>query len=155
MTGEPESFVRLRPGRRLLVLRHLGGGCGLLVGDRCSVYSARPLCCAAFPFDLAETGTGSPAVVGLAGAPCSLPTPPDEAALRDCLRALRSELVEYVSLVGAWNRRQRRRERLGRLPEPAERFFEFLESARPPARPTRPAAPAAAGFADSRASNPR
>lgn len=155
MTGEPGSFVRLRPGRRLLVLRHLGGGCRFLEGDRCSVYAARPRCCAAFPHDLDESGVGAPAVVGLDGAPCRIASPPDEAAVRDGILALQAELVEYLALVGAYNRRQRRRERLGRLAEPAERFLAFLGGAHAPAPATRPPAPAEDGSAGSRASDPR
>lgn len=155
MTGEPETFVRLRAGRRLLVLRHLGGACRHLVGDRCAVYRARPLACAAFPYDVAEAGALAPAVIPLSGAPCVLGPPVDAASVLDCVRALRAELAEYAVLVGAWNHCQRRRQRLGRLPEPTERFFAHLARARPEADATPAPAPAAAGSAGSRASDPR
>jgi Fe-S-cluster containining protein len=125
MTGEPETFVRLRPGRRLLVLRHGDDGCRFLVDELCSVHAHRPLACAAFPFDLVEDG-GAGAVRPLEGAPCALAEPPETTALGACLRALRAELAEYARRVDAWNRRQRHRQRLHRLPEPAERFFVHL-----------------------------
>ena len=155
MTGEPETFVRLRAGRRLLVLRHLGGGCCHLVGDRCAVYPARPLACAAFPHDVAEAGAAAPTVIALAGAPCVLGAPADEASVLDRVRALRAELAEYAALVGAWNQRQRRRQRLGRLPEPTERFFAHLARACSEADATPAPAPVVAGSAGSRASDPR
>src|SRR5262249_46963044 len=53
MTGEPESFVRLREGRRLMVLAHRAAACRFLGADeRCTVYAARPENCALYPFHL-------------------------------------------------------------------------------------------------------
>jgi Fe-S-cluster containining protein len=52
LPGEPESFVMLRGGRRVMVLRHQQGHCRFLGADnRCTIYEARPLGCRIFPFD--------------------------------------------------------------------------------------------------------
>ena len=52
LPGEPESFVRLRAGRRVMVLRHEHGHCRFLADDnRCKIYLARPHGCRIFPFD--------------------------------------------------------------------------------------------------------
>src|SRR5664280_1550671 len=52
LPGEPESFVMLRAGRRVMVLRHQRGHCRFLAADnRCTIYEARPLGCRIFPFD--------------------------------------------------------------------------------------------------------
>ena len=52
MDDEPESFAMLRQGRRVMILRHQGGGCRYLGKDeRCTIYGARPLGCRIFPFD--------------------------------------------------------------------------------------------------------
>ena len=50
LPGEPESFVRLRAGRRVMVLRHEHGHCRFLADDnRCKIYLARPHGCRIFP----------------------------------------------------------------------------------------------------------
>ena len=52
MDDEPEAFVMLRQGKRVMVLRHEGGGCRYLGSDdHCTIYGQRPLGCRVFPFD--------------------------------------------------------------------------------------------------------
>ena len=52
MDDEPEGFVLLRQGKRVMVLRHTRGGCYFLGKDnRCTIYKSRPLGCRVFPFD--------------------------------------------------------------------------------------------------------
>ena len=44
MDDEPEAFVMLRQGKRVMTLRHEGGKCRYLGDDdRCSIYGSRPL----------------------------------------------------------------------------------------------------------------
>lgn len=46
-----DGHTRLAPNRRqLALLDQADGSCAFLAGDRCSVYSARPLQCRTFPF---------------------------------------------------------------------------------------------------------
>src|SRR5262245_64037565 len=52
MDDEPEAFVRLRQGKRVMVLGHRRGACRFLATDgRCNIYAFRPLGCRVFPFD--------------------------------------------------------------------------------------------------------
>ncbi|MBN2192195.1 MAG: YkgJ family cysteine cluster protein [Polyangiaceae bacterium] len=154
MTGEPETFVRLREGRRLMVLRHEREGCPFLVEDVCSVHPHRPLACATFPYDLDLGLGGEPVVIGLAGASCVPRGPPDVMRVADCLNRMRAELADYARRVTEWNRRQRRRLRLARLPEDTDRLFAFLARARSLSAIPRPAG-AAVDFAGSIASDRR
>jgi Fe-S-cluster containining protein len=126
MTGEPETFVRLRPGRRLMVLRHEGPGCRFLSAERCTVHDQRPLACAAYPFDFDLERAAQSAPLRLDGAPCAVAAPLDPGSLADCVRTLRAELAEYAGRVVVWNRRQRLRQRLLRLPEGAAAFYAYL-----------------------------
>jgi Fe-S-cluster containining protein len=134
MTGEPDSFVELSEGRRLMVLRHRDGACTQLGSDnRCRVYAARPRDCRAFPFDF--------------GAPAGNPTEPrrlsllplpvpercdyafdganDEAALALEDQTRWDELRDYQALVSRWNRRAWHRRRLHRVPGNAAAFLAY------------------------------
>ena len=60
MSGEPDGFIELCTGRRLMVLRRENDACHLLDDDqRCSVYAARPRDCEAFPFEVEASPIGS------------------------------------------------------------------------------------------------
>ena len=64
MDDDPEAFVRLRQGKRVMVLGHSHGGCRYLDSeDRCKIYQFRPLGCRVFPFDpsFSKTGGSAPA----------------------------------------------------------------------------------------------
>jgi Fe-S-cluster containining protein len=118
MTGEPESFVWLAAGRRLLTLAHRAGGCCLLdASGRCSAYAARPQSCRLYPWDGAAA---------LPGATCdhAREAPPDCAELAAVLRV---ELGRYTDRVVAYNRRQRLRRWLRRQALAEDAFWRFLE----------------------------
>jgi Fe-S-cluster containining protein len=52
LDDEPEAFVRLRQGKRVMTLAHERGACRYLgADDRCTIYDRRPLGCRIFPFD--------------------------------------------------------------------------------------------------------
>ena len=131
MEGEPESFVELSSGRRLMVLAQARGACVLLTPeDRCSAYAARPLDCRAFPFDFERAASASlrdgkarlallPLVTaerGEAGALLSCDYASDgeqnglELAELDAWRF--RELAAYQQVVARWNRLARHRRRL-------------------------------------------
>ncbi len=145
---ETETWVELREGPRLLVLTHQRDaqhrmGCALLgEDDRCRVYSARPVCCRAYPFEVArpqgaggrlrlalhhdtlcapETGM-SALIASPEGADAEQQTN-ETSVVHD---AAQRELEAYVAHVAAWNRRQRRRRLAGRLPETGDVFVQSL-----------------------------
>jgi Fe-S-cluster containining protein len=126
MTGEPQSFVELAEGRRLMVLAHANGACQLLGSDhRCSVYAARPRDCRAFPFrfepDERERNVRRLSLLPLRGCDYASDGQQDVATLDAEDRARWQELERYQRVVAEWNRRawHRRRlmKRLGRSAE--------------------------------------
>jgi Fe-S-cluster containining protein len=136
MTGEPESFVVLREGRRLPVLAFRGDACRFLdAANRCGVYDARPACCRTFPLELdVPEGDGAPArsegprrLAVLQGAECpgEFDAAPDAIRIAGALARRQEELEEHVALVAAWNRRQRRFGLAGRPAEGAESFLRY------------------------------
>jgi Fe-S-cluster containining protein len=135
MSGEPESFVELNWGRRLLVLRHEGDGCRFLAPEgHCRIYDERPASCAAYPFTLEREGTLEPAPLALLhDAPCDLSAAwsrlqdqDAESEARRAVERVESELRDYVARVAEWNRQQRRRKWLRRLPQRDADFMTFL-----------------------------
>lgn len=152
MAGEPESFVELAVGRRLLVLAHKGSAgpqaadCTFWREDEgCSVYPQRPTACRTYPFEPEAHGDGEQRRVHLRVHPdvvCDESTgifafsgdAADEAlaeddTTRDVLSSHETrqrELSDYVARVSAWNRRQRRRRLAGRQPESAAVFLQRL-----------------------------
>jgi len=135
MTGEPESFVVLREGRRLPVLAFRHGACRFLdEGRRCTVYAARPASCRTFPLEL-ESATDTPprrlTVLQDAACPGEFDAAPDADGFCARLDARQRELEEHVLLVMDWNRRQRRRGFAGKRPETVEAFLRFAISRSP------------------------
>lgn len=133
MTGEPESFVELSEGRRLMVLRQHDGACELLGADnRCRAYAARPQDCRAFPFDFDEPshrpGPRHLTLLPLDGCEYALDGHNDAAMLDAQDRARWSELRDYQALVARWNRRARHRRRLHHPIGPATDFLSFALS---------------------------
>ena len=134
MTGEPQSFVELSEGRRLMVLRQDDGACRLLGADnRCKAYAGRPRDCRAYPFDF-EVGVSSGAaprrLTLLPLDACDYATDgQNDATALEAEDALRwRELAHYQALVARWNRRAFHRRRLRQRVGTAEAFLEFVLS---------------------------
>lgn len=130
MSGEPETFVDLPDGRRLLVLRHVDDACVFLRDHRCSAYAARPRSCRLYPWDVGLGRRGGVRRLRLLHefAPCEatydgvvLPQ-----QLAEQKRLERRELTSYVQRVQEWNRRQQRRRRLGKVLLAGEHFLAAL-----------------------------
>jgi Fe-S-cluster containining protein len=130
MDDEPEAFVRLRQGKRVMVLRHAKGGCRYLGEDaRCTIYSSRPLGCRVYPFDPDFTRSGKLRRLTIVKAtPC--PYERDGKTNITDLRSLQYRYLDahdaYNDKVAEWNARQERRIRKGGAAETAEEFFVFL-----------------------------
>jgi Fe-S-cluster containining protein len=129
MTGEPESFVELAEGRRLMALKQREGACVFLAEDgRCSVHAARPRDCRQYPFDvIGQQSAREIRLLPLADW-CERQSDGDYAR-DDVLEADRSrwaELAAYQARLAAWNRLARHRKRLGHRPRTAREFLEFL-----------------------------
>lgn len=136
MSGEPDGFIELRAGRRLMVLRHENDACHLLDGDqRCSVYAARPRDCVAFPFEvepLSPVFTAGEARIRrlelLKPERCEAAfdgsNDPGAIAANDSARE--QELEAYRGAVAAFNRQVARRRRFGHRVPDARAFFDFL-----------------------------
>lgn len=127
MEGEPQAFVELDVGRRLLVLAQSGDACRLLGPDeRCQAYAARPRDCRMFPFDVAKPDSvGQRRLALLPLTDCAYER--DGNQQREQLlaeEAARSqELADYQAFVASWNRRAWHRRRLHRGSGPAEQFL--------------------------------
>jgi Fe-S-cluster containining protein len=129
MTGEPQSFVELREGRRLMVLAQASGACRLLGTDhRCSVYPARPRDCRAFPFDFSKVAAHGATVRRLTLLPlqgCDFASDGQqslaELASEDAARW--HELERYQELVARWNRQVWHRRRLNKAIGTAAEFL--------------------------------
>ncbi len=132
MEGEPETFVHVREGRRIMVLAHVDGACCLLQERSCLVYTHRPAACAAFPFFIESDGAAVGRLPGPCGLGSSLSPERSEQShsaprdLRAASATLAHELETHAWRVQAWNRRQRRRLRLHRSPESRHRFLEYV-----------------------------
>lgn len=134
MTGEPESFIELAEGRRLMVLRQHQGACALLGADqRCRAYAARPRDCRAFPFDfITPSPDGSAArrltLLPLARCEYDVDGQNELEALETEDLARWSELRDYQALVARWNRRAWHRRRLRKSVGSAAAFLDFALS---------------------------
>lgn len=138
MTGEPETFVELGVGRRLMVLAQRGGACKLLDADnRCSAYASRPDDCRQFPFDVTERpeqGGLALALIPLEGCDYERARPADadarEAEIVSGDEARFRALAEYQALVARWNRLASRRRRFGHRVGDELDFLSYLSSGR-------------------------
>lgn len=130
MTGEPETFVCLPEGRRLLVLRHQDGGCVLLDERLCKVHPARPRSCQLYPWDITLGRRGGVKRLALLHeyAPCEATFDGGVApvVLAELKRWERAELAAYARLVSDWNRGQMRRKRLGKRLLGGDEFVQRL-----------------------------
>jgi Fe-S-cluster containining protein len=131
MTGEPESFVELDEGRRLMVLAQHEGACRLLGADnRCGAYAARPRDCRTFPFAFEAAVPNEPATLRLKLLPlqdCEYESDGhnDEQLLEIEDRTRWRELRDYQTLVARWNRRAWHRRRLHHALGDAAAFLAF------------------------------
>jgi len=131
MTGEPNSFVELDKGRRLMVLRQHDGACHLLGADnRCGAYAARPRDCFAFPFDFTPAPGNARHLTLLPLDRCDYAADGqnDPASLDAADRVRWSELEQYQILVARWNRRAWHRRRLHKPLATAGDFLAFISN---------------------------
>ncbi|MDQ2645255.1 MAG: YkgJ family cysteine cluster protein [Myxococcota bacterium] len=130
LEGEPEAFALLAQGKRVMILRHQGGGCRYLGEDlRCKIYESRPLGCRIFPFDPAFDKRGGLRRLKLIQATdCKYEldggNDPDE--LRTLHQLYEAATALYQQKIAAWNREQQRRKRLGKRPQSSRRFLSYL-----------------------------
>lgn len=130
MDDEPEAFVRLRRGKRVMVMRQGRGGCYFLGADnRCKIYGSRPLGCRIFPFDPSYTQRGKLRRLQLIQATdCQYEL--DGANDPDAVQVLHGRhtrsTAAYQERVATWNREQARRIRQGRSAQTAAEFLGFL-----------------------------
>ncbi|HEY6077303.1 MAG TPA: YkgJ family cysteine cluster protein [Polyangiaceae bacterium] len=130
MDDEPEAFMRLRQGRRVMILRHEGGGCRYLgEDDRCSIYSSRPLGCRVFPFDPTFTKQGKLRRLKLIQATdCQyeLDGKNDVQQIREMQERHDTATAAYQQRIAEWNKQQTRRIRQGKQAQTAREFLGFL-----------------------------
>jgi Fe-S-cluster containining protein len=134
MAGEPQSFVELSSGRRLMVLAQRGGACALLAADeRCSAYAARPRDCQAYPFDFERapgvSGKRRLALLPLHDCAYADDGAQDPSTLERIDDARQRELERYQELVAHWNRQAFHRRRLGKPVGAASAFLAFALAA--------------------------
>jgi len=134
LAGEPESFVMLRAGRRVMVLRHSHGQCRFLGADnRCTIYEARPQGCRIFPFDPDFNRKGEMVRLRMIEAtecPYEKDGKNSKIEIRALHRLTESELESYRLKVVDWNRVQRARLRRGQAAATTQEYLEYLGFAR-------------------------
>ena len=130
MDDEPEAFVRLRPGKRVMVMRQGRGGCHFLgADDRCTIYGSRPLGCRIFPFDPSYTKQGKLRRLKLIQATdCQyeLDGENDPKTVHDLHERHEATTAHYHQRSEEWNQEQARRKRQGRAVQTARDFLSFL-----------------------------
>jgi len=129
MTGEPETFVELAAGRRLMVLAQRDGACTFLgTNDLCRVHAARPRDCELWPFDPQLDAAGALVHLPLLPTACEADldgaNDPNALALAHARRE--RELAEYRARVAAWNKLAVRRRRFRHAVGGAADFLTFL-----------------------------
>jgi Fe-S-cluster containining protein len=130
MDDEPEAFVMLRQGKRVMVLRHERGGCRYLGEDaRCTIYTSRPLGCRIYPFDPDFSSKGKLVrlkIVEATPCPYELDGENDPVALRELDDRYQQAHWDYNDKVAEWNRAQTVRKRAGGAAQTAREFLSFL-----------------------------
>jgi Fe-S-cluster containining protein len=130
MDDEPEAFVTLRQGKRVMVLRHEAGGCRYLgADDRCTIYNHRPLGCRIFPFDPSFKVDGKLHRLKLIQATDCLYELDGENDLSKVQTLHEKHLAatsSYQAKVARWNARQSARKSRGKNTETAADFLAFL-----------------------------
>ena len=130
MDDDPDAFVRLRQGKRVMVLGHAHGGCRYLDSEnRCKIYGFRPIGCRVFPFDSSFSKTGALRRLRLIQATdCryELDGKNYVANIRELQERHDATIADYHLKIADWNRRQVARRRTGRAAQTAREFLEFL-----------------------------
>lgn len=130
MDDEPEAFVMLRQGKRVMVLRHERGACRYLGDDaRCTIYSSRPLGCRIYPLDPDFSSKGKLVrlkIVEATPCPYELDGDNDPEALRELDDRYQSAHWDYNDKVAEWNRTQKARKRDGAAAQTAREFLNYL-----------------------------
>jgi Fe-S-cluster containining protein len=130
MDDEPEAFVVLRQGKRVMVLAHERGGCRYLGADnRCGIYTSRPLGCRIYPFDPTFSKKGTLRRLNIVQAtecPYELDGQNDIEEIQDLNARYQQAHHDFNDKIAAWNRAQGRRKRSGKTPGAASDFLRFL-----------------------------
>lgn len=130
MDDEPEAFVMLRQGKRVMVLRHENGGCRYLGKDnRCTIYTSRPLGCRVYPFDPDFTKNGKLRrlqIVKATECPHEMDGENDPETLRELDGKYQQAHWDFNDKVAEWNRAQQLRKRAGKAARTAREFLAFL-----------------------------
>ena len=130
MDDEPEAFVVLRQGKRVMVLRHERGGCRYLGEDnRCTIYSSRPIGCRVYPFDPDFSTKGKLVrlkIVEATECPYELDGDNDPNELRELDDRYQRAHWDYNDRVAEWNQAQAARKRAGHAAQTAREFLGFL-----------------------------
>lgn len=130
MDDEPEAFVRLRQGKRVMVMRQGRGGCHFLgKDDRCTIYSSRPLGCRIFPFDPTFSKQGKLRRLKLIQATdClyELDGKNDPNQIRELHQRHEGATGAYHERIAEWNGEQTKRVRQGKRAQTAREFLTFL-----------------------------
>jgi len=130
MDDEPEGFVQLRQGKRVMVLRHTRGGCHYLGKDnRCTIYTSRPLGCRIFPFDPTWGKDGKLRhlkLIQAADCKYELDGKNDVEEIRELDAKTEAANDDWHDKIAEWNREQQKRKRSGGAAGTARQFFEFL-----------------------------
>jgi Fe-S-cluster containining protein len=130
LADEPENFVILPAGRRVMTLKHQRGGCIFLGADeRCTVYDERPFGCRVFPFDSQFTKSGTLRRLELIPATdCPYETTGKQRVtqLRQQQLDFQDDVAQYQAKIAAFNQLQKQRKRLRRPPLTAQGYFTFL-----------------------------
>jgi Fe-S-cluster containining protein len=130
MDDEPQAFVRLRQGKRVMVLAQAGRSCRFLDSDnRCTIYAFRPVGCRVFPFDAQFSRSGALRRLELIQATdChyELDGTNRVQTLRETRRLHDANKAAYHERVAEWNRRQAARLRTRLRAQSALEYLEFL-----------------------------
>jgi len=130
LDDEPEAFALLRQGKRVMILRHQGGGCRYLGADlRCTIYRARPLGCRIFPFDPTwdrKGGLRRLRLIEAADCKYELDGDNDVEEMRELHQRHEAATTAYQQKVADWNLLQQRRKRAGKKPQTARQFLTYL-----------------------------
>jgi Fe-S-cluster containining protein len=133
MDDEPEAFVMLRQGKRVMVLGQKRGACQFLDGDnRCTIYAHRPDGCRVFPFDPTFGRDGTLRrlkIVKVTECPYELDGQNDPNQIRRQQERYDDAHARYFEKVEEWNTVQKRRKRQGLAAQTAAQFLEFLGGA--------------------------
>jgi hypothetical protein len=110
MDDEPEGFVMLRQGKRVMVLRHEGGGCTYLGDDnRCTICKLRRL-----------------KLIQAADCLYELDGKNNVKEMRELDARTQEASDDWHDKIAEWNKVQKKNKRSGRAAGTASQFFAFL-----------------------------